>query len=335
MPCDAIQNSVDSANQVASQLEADVYLFSASIQREAAASFCEKVHSLETKRPNAALILTTYGGDPDAAFIMGRLLQRCYSKLFVFVFGFCKSAGTLLAIAASDIIMSDDGELGPLDIQMGKDDEIFKRSSGLDINESIKFLRSLAADLFYKEFIKLKAIGSLTTKTAAEIAQLLATGIINPIAAQIDPLRIGEAERLMRIARDYGRLLNPNLDKLEALVTGYPSHGFVIDREQANEIFGSVRAPSGAEVALEKALGEIVRQPSDIIEFLTPQPQVKPEPEAQPNDTGDANISESSTSTSPSKDQTKQEIEGQTNETTERIDNNGETTPALASSKAR
>jgi hypothetical protein len=278
MPNDGIQAAFEPAKAVATKLDADVYLHSATIDRDAASSFCVKVHSLENKRRNAVLILTTYGGDPDAAFIIARALKRSYSKLYVFVFGFCKSAGTLLVLAANEIVMSDDGELGPLDIQIGKDDEIFKRSSGLDINESIKFLKGLAAELFYREFIKLKAIGTLTTKTAAEIAQLLATGIIHPIAAQIDPLRIGESERSMRIARDYGRLLNPTFEKLEDLVTGYPSHGFVIDREQACEIFASVRPPVGAEAALEKALGDVARTPSDIIEFLTPQQTETPPP---------------------------------------------------------
>lgn len=300
MPIEVIQAAIEPAKEVAKNLEADVYLHSASIDREAASSFCAKVHSLENKRKNAVLILTTFGGDPDAAFIIGRALKRCYSKLYVFVFGFCKSAGTLLALAASEIIMSDDGELGPLDIQFGKDDEIFKRSSGLDINESIKFLKQLAPELFYKEFIKLKAIGTLTTKTAAEIAQLLATGIIQPIAAQIDPLRIGESERSMRIARDYARLLNPDFENLENLVTGYPSHGFVIDREQACDIFANVRPPAGAELALEKALGEVARRPGDIIEFLTPQenqptvvmnkdatPASNTEKEEKPNGTSD------------------------------------------------
>ena len=38
----------------------------------------------------------------------------------------CKSAGTLLLIGATSLIISDRGELGPLDVQLSKPDEIFE-----------------------------------------------------------------------------------------------------------------------------------------------------------------------------------------------------------------
>lgn len=51
----------------------------------------------------------------------------------------------------------------------------------------------------------------------------------------------------MRIAKEYGeRLENNNLKEqaLYDLLAAYPSHGFVIDRNEARKIFKSVEAPS-------------------------------------------------------------------------------------------
>jgi hypothetical protein len=53
----------------------------------------------------------------------------------------------------------------------------------------------------------------------------------------------------MRVATDYANLLKPGFDGVEKLVTSYPSHGFVIDREQAELIFKNVRSPIGEESA--------------------------------------------------------------------------------------
>jgi ClpP class serine protease len=41
-----------------------------------------------------------------------------------------------MALGANEIVMSDFGEFGPLDVQIYKTDE-FARSSGLDIHQSL------------------------------------------------------------------------------------------------------------------------------------------------------------------------------------------------------
>lgn len=264
------------ASRLADEKDVDIFLYSAGIARAAAQEFCCTVSRIAPKRKNAALILTTQGGDPDAAFLIARCLQRQYGGFSLFVGGPCKSAGTLIAIAAKQIVMADCGELGPLDIQLGKDDEIFKRSSGLDLSESIRHLRDLSWELFVSHFIKLKRGSSITTRTAADIAQSLSLGIINPIAEQIDPIRLGEVQRAMRIAMDYGKLLNPEFPSFDRLITHYPSHGFIIDREQAKDIFQDVREPDATEVEMFAKLGELALDVAEEVEFLTPPSTPKP-----------------------------------------------------------
>ena len=54
--------------------------------------------------------------------------------------GACKSAATLFAIGAKELIFCPFGELGPLDIQFRKEDKIMEYRSGLDINEAFAIL---------------------------------------------------------------------------------------------------------------------------------------------------------------------------------------------------
>lgn len=109
-----------------------------------------------SRRPNLFLILVTNGGDADAAYRLAVLLQNQYKKVWCLVTGICKSAGTLVAIGANKLVMSDQGELGPLDVQLYKEDEIGETRSGLTVLSALDTLhrhnfvidRRQASDLF-------------------------------------------------------------------------------------------------------------------------------------------------------------------------------------------
>lgn len=88
-------------------------------------------------RSKCLLVLTTLGGDADAAYIIARYLRRRYDHFTVYVFGLCKSAGTLLALGAEEIVMGERGELGPIDIQVTSKDEL-SLSSGLEFSHRSK-----------------------------------------------------------------------------------------------------------------------------------------------------------------------------------------------------
>jgi hypothetical protein len=94
---------------------------------------------------------------------------------------------------------------------------------------------------------------------------------MQPIYSQIDPMRLGEVQRAMMIAYHYGeRLAKGNLkeDSLAVLVSGYPSHGSVIDRDEARNLFKSVRPPTKDE--------------GKIYEYLRPDVQAVTESDDEP-----------------------------------------------------
>ena len=90
----------------------------------------------------------------------------------------------------------------------------------------------------------------MTTRTAIEQASALSVGLMGQVFAQIDPLQIAEADRAIRTATLYVQRLGANHLKegaLDRLLTGYPSHDFVIDREEADDLLRTVRAPTTEE----------------------------------------------------------------------------------------
>jgi ATP-dependent protease ClpP protease subunit len=84
------------------------------------------VDLLERIRPNTSidLLLHTGGGDMDAAEKMVEMIRKKAGTagFRVIVPDFAKSSGTLIAIAADKIVMSDTSELGPIDPQLTLDD---------------------------------------------------------------------------------------------------------------------------------------------------------------------------------------------------------------------
>src|SRR4051812_11131161 len=68
------------------------------------------------RRPTCLLALRTLGGSADVAYRLTRSLIRHYRRLIVYVDDYCKGAGMLLALAAHELVISDFGELGPLDL---------------------------------------------------------------------------------------------------------------------------------------------------------------------------------------------------------------------------
>ena len=268
---------------LSNKYDADIFLFSATVSYKNVDKLIVAIQGIETRKTNCVLILTTNGGDPDAAYRIVRFLKRKYSRLTLLVLGLCKSSGTLVAFGADEIVIGDFGEFGPLDIQMSKDDEMVN-TSGLSYFQSLIALNEQTFQSFQDNFLSLKknpAFGySITTKTAAEIASKLAVGLMQPISEQIDPLKLGEVQRSIKISEAYGiRIMAEKTDTaLKKLIGEYSSHSFVIDFQETKELFKGtkieVKETEAEEIAIENALFRLVREEGkdDIVWFLEFEP---------------------------------------------------------------
>ena len=250
----------------------DVYIYSGPIDRNIHI-LRELICSHQNKREEASLFIATFGGDPDWAYRLIAILRRYYKKINIIIPGYCKSAGTLVALGADTLRFHEYGELGPLDVQMRRKDNLLGYNSGLDVFQAIQVINMSARECFHNMFIEflMKGGGPIPTETAAKIAKDLAVGIYSSIASKIDPLELGEKNRAMKIASSYGEKLNSisqnnnmKQDTLNKLISDYPSHGFVIDMQQAKELFKNVENMTEMDYYLFKAFQKNFENPSEV-----------------------------------------------------------------------
>lgn len=90
----------------------NLHLYLKGLKREMIKNKVDEVH----------VILTSDGGDPNAAYLMSRVLHRFGQELnanIIYVIPrFAKSAATLMALGGSEIRMTEVAELGPVDPQV-------------------------------------------------------------------------------------------------------------------------------------------------------------------------------------------------------------------------
>lgn len=289
-----------------SESASDAFLLSGSINDSIADRFIKLIRDREKRSDKVAIFLTTYGGDPDAAYRIARALRKNYKRVKILIPGVCKSAGTLVTLAADELSFSCFGEIGPLDTQINKPDELLSRHSGLDIIQSMDSITRGTFDCFETHMLKIiqASSGAISTKVASEIAIQLTTGMIAPITGQIDPVRLGSAQRAIDIARAYGKRLstmsgNLKPDALDQLINSYPTHSFVIDHDEAKELFTRVDEFTENEENVYKLFEAFTRNPApdgivlDLEQFL-PAKEGK-ENETSDGDTGTNSKSESTT----------------------------------------
>lgn len=145
--------------------------------------------------------------------------------------------------------------------------------------------------------MQMRARFRFSTKMAGELATQLARGTVEPLYAQIDPNRIGEMQRAIQIAHEYGQRLNAyskNLKEgsLKKLVAGYPSHSFVIDRKEAKELFNHIPPLIPHEEELIKLLWFAMREELELVELLRPSPTIEERQQEENSNETSANPAE-------------------------------------------
>jgi len=281
----------DALTAVEDAYDADVYLYNAPIEADGFSALAEAVAQRGTvsERPNCLLILVTYGGLANSAYQIARLLEKTYTKFIVFTPSVCKSAGTIVTLGAHELLMDVFSELGPLDVQLLARDEIGDRKSGLLSRSSFEALAQESFELFSHHMlnIKLASGGLVSFKFAAEIASRMSSELMAPIFGQLNPHVIGSDYRDLQVAANYGERLaavsgNPKPHAVAHLVSNYPSHDFIIDREEASELFRNVSEPNDALYRLIGQISEWTHNPSQTgIVLAFEKLQVT---EQQPND---------------------------------------------------
>jgi hypothetical protein len=294
-------------NEYANANDTDVVAYFGDISRDEYESLAVEIAGRRLRR-NVLLLMVTLGGDPNAAYRIARLFQEFYNTVSakgnkgasspeprgtfsVYVDTVCKSAGTMVCLGADKLILSDKAELGPIDVQLRKEDEVGERRSGLMPIQAMQFLETESVRLFKRHFVALRDPANLgfSTRMAAGIATEMTVGLLTAIYQQLDPVRLAEVDRSLQISLDYGGRLahDGNLKEgaIERLVAEYPSHGFVIDRKEVRELFARVEEPSSQLAEAMSYFRPIaawaIEQNQNLVVFLCDEPSA-PAPRAQP-----------------------------------------------------
>lgn len=276
----------------------DIFIYNGDIQRNVDLDFIISVNARK-RSDRLRLILVTHGGDPDAAFKIARYFQDKYKRFELLISGLCKSAGTLVAMGAHELAITPYGELGPLDVQIFKEDKISGMHSGLNISEAMSALEKTAINSYLRLITQTfrNSGGVVSFATASKAASDMVAAMYAPVFGQFDPEDVGSRARSMRIAADYGKRLddvaqNMKPGAIQKLAETYSSHSFVIDRVEATALFKKVREADPLELELVGALGSCARWPmgagKPVFECLTEQGDDNAEPPEPPAATAGA-----------------------------------------------
>lgn len=209
----------------------------------------------------AALLIHSPGGIAEPAYRIARLLQRQCGGFTAIVPAYAKSAATLLSLGANQIILGEDAELGPLDVQLPDFDTEEDMVSALDEIQAVEALEQSAIDSAWRMLLYLHDRTQKKLNTLLPHALHFAAEVTKPLFEKIDAVRYSRQSRRLQEAQDYAeRLLRRRLPAESAkavardLVRNYPTHGFAIDREEAPQI-GKMegRLPVGLPVPPLKA----------------------------------------------------------------------------------
>jgi hypothetical protein len=186
-----------------------------------------------------ALLIDSPGGDAHSAYRIARMLQRRTNRLTVIVPQFAKSAATLLALGAKDLVLSVDAELGPLDVQMF-DYERESYGSALDAVQALERLNAFALSAVDQSMMLYMQRTGRKSDVLLPHVLTYSVNFLRPLLEKIDTVEYTRKSRELKVAEEYAvRLMKYNYPFITArrialqLVQRYPTHGFVIDRHEA------------------------------------------------------------------------------------------------------
>jgi hypothetical protein len=184
-------------------------------------SDADRIYNAVTKFSNnkpILLMLYSKGGLPGSAYLIGKLCREYTNGSFIItVPRMAKSAATLICCGANEIHMGSLSELGPIDPQINEYPALGLKNSIEHIAELVK--RYPAASDMFAKYLHLS----------------------------LELINLGYYERVAESAMQYAEKLllthSENLPKnpkeiAEDLVYKYKDHGFVIDKAEAELIFG-------------------------------------------------------------------------------------------------
>ncbi len=192
------------------------------------------------------LVVHSSGGDAYSAVKISSILRTKFSNITSIVPFKAMSAATLMLLGTDEIYMSEESQLGPLDLPMEHPLD-GSPISALDVVQTLTQLSSTRmahASSLYKEMREsLPNKEQIGKNKAIELALKFSTELVKPIAEKIDPYHRQKAFRNLKIAQWYAfDLLRTGMMKGKStrawntarrFVHYFPDHSYAIFKEEA------------------------------------------------------------------------------------------------------
>lgn len=214
------------------------------------------------------LVIDSAGGDISVAYQMVELLRLHTERVFACVPFYAKSAATLLCLGADVIFLDKMAQLGPLDAQV-QDRSKAEFTSALNPFKALEQAHLFSLDALDTSVRMIAGSSGLDLKESIRHAINFVVGTTGPLFSQLDPEKLGEYSRALAEGSEYGnRLLRRFTDwddrkrafVVDKLVHGYPSHKYVIDYHELEELGFKVQLFEGEECdTIQTALNAVVR----------------------------------------------------------------------------
>jgi hypothetical protein len=193
------------------------------------------------------VLVDSPGGDADAAFHLVRVFRQSADNLEVIVADWAKSAATLVCLGADKILMGANAELGPLDAQLADPNGSAIPISALNAFKSLEYLQRYTLDTLNLAIILMLQKARMDIPNAIQQSLPFVSCVATPLFQQVEPKQLGEARRHLSVAEEYGERIMSRYgyssmskskikDIVNKLVWEYPSHSFVIDLKEAQQL---------------------------------------------------------------------------------------------------
>jgi len=217
-------------------------------------------------------IINSPGGSPADAYRIIRTLRNNFEKVNVIVPFWAKSAATLLTLGATQIIMDEFGEFGPLDLQIAierDDSPEIDRESALNDEYSVRRIEARSQEMYNQMFLSLYSNNNIKInkiELSKQLFEFLAS-FYKPLLSQINPYHLGRKKRMLDIGEQYAeRILSmyypalPERNKyflIDYLVNRCPDHGYVIDFNVFSQYLLNVKKSSAFGKDYESVLSQL------------------------------------------------------------------------------
>lgn len=238
------------------------------------------------------IVINSGGGSIHAAYQIAEVVRAHAKEVIACVPFYAKSAATLLCIAADTIVLDELAQLGPLDTQILEERKGGKGQyvSALNPFKTLEQLQKFALETLDVSVKMMVMRSGMDLDECLGHATAFVRTTTDPLFGKLDAEKLGEYSRALSLGKEYGdRLLrrfagwdeDKREDVLEKLVHGYPSHDFIIDYQELQELGFKAELFKDNERAAMQALFKLISQQQVLIELVQPEtPKVaKPTPQ--------------------------------------------------------